>query len=646
MNLKSLTDGVPGIVVAAVGAAIIGGGAVIGGGIIAGLLDPGQPAAQVVLEAPKAENDTQPEVPEQAEQASEQIAPEAPSGSVPLGDADEAIEAEDYMVVAAHPAAAQAGAAMLEQGGSAIDAAIATQMVLNLVEPQSSGIGGGGFMLHWNAAKRRLDTYDGRETAPLEIEADSFLKPDGEPKSFIDALTGGKSVGVPGLLRMLEMAHQQHGKLPWATLFEPAIALAESGFPISPRLLTLLSVSKGLTDMPATRAYFYAEDGSPKPVGAILKNPEFASSLRMIAQEGPDAFYDGALTAGIVAAVQNAPRNPGLLTRRDMVNYQAVHRRNLCARYRDHLVCGMPPPSSGGLALLQGLKVLDAYELDEDEPLSADTIALVSEASALAFADRNAYVADPDFVRVPVSGMMDVAYLRDRAELVDLSTAAKEKKQPGEPRGFQNMQMDNSVELPSTTHMSIIDEDGNAVSMTTSIETGFGSRLMVHGFLLNNQLTDFAWIGERDGKPVANRIQGGKRPRSSMSPAIVFDEDRELKLITGSPGGSRIIGYTQQSIINNIDFDMDPQEAVSAPHFINRNGPIDLEEGTGLEALTPALEARGYTVRIRPLTSGLHMIEVDDGEFEGGADPRREGAVIGEEQFRPEISDAFNFIEE
>ncbi|MDJ0684849.1 MAG: gamma-glutamyltransferase [Alphaproteobacteria bacterium] len=653
MSNRTPFDGFPSVVVAVVGAVIIGGGAVLGGGLLSVALSPDAALDQtpVAMETPQTTTPAPPAPSTSADgSGGADVEPEAPTPrrdvpEIVLED-DDAVEADEYMVAAAHPAAAQAGAIMIEQGGSAIDAAIAAQMVLNLVEPQSSGIGGGGFMLHWNKPKRRLDSYDGRETAPMEIPDTAFLKPDGDAMAFFDAVAGGRSVGVPGLLRMLEMAHRQHGSLPWATLFQPAIDLAESGFPVSPRLHGLLANARGLADSPTARAYFYQADGSPHPVGAILTNPEFAATLKEVAEKGADAFYTGPIAEDIVAAVQGAFRNPGWMQLEDMSAYRALRRPNLCQDYREHFVCGMAPPSSGGSTVLQALAMLNTVELEDFEPYSPEAIQAVAEASALAFADRNAFLADSDFVKVPLRGLLDPAYVRSRAQSMDLGAGEKQPKDPGQPDGAASRAMDMSLELPSTTHLSIVDRDGNAVSLTSSIETGFGSRLMVRGFLLNNQLTDFSWRAERDGKPVANRIEPGKRPRSSMAPTLVFDEDRDLMMVTGSPGGSRIIGYTLQSIINVIDWDMNPQEAVNAPHYLHRNtGRLELEEGPAALALAGALEARGYALTVSPMTSGLHMIVIDDDDLEGGADPRREGAAIGEEQAADDLMKAFDFIQ-
>ena len=645
MSDKGFTKGLSSEFVAVVGAAAIGMGSILIASLISLAIGPSE-APPPTAKAPAVQSAPAVAERKRPEGNLESIAPEGPTEiaraePVPLTS----VEASEYMIAAAHPAAAQAGAQILDAGGSAVDAAIAAQMVLNLVEPQSSGIGGGGFMLHWDEPKRRLDSYDGRETAPRAIKQDVFLNPDGSPKPFMDAVIGGASVGVPGLLRMLELAHQRHGVLPWADLFAPAIELAEKGFPVSPRLHQLLKGGTGLRQMPETRRYFYQGDGTPKAVGTVLRNPAFAEVLKAIAEGGADAFYDGPIARDIVAAVRGAPRNPGSLTRRDMALYEAKVRPNLCGRYRDRLVCGMGPPSSGGATVIQALGILDRHAVDRHLPGSSSAIALIGEASALAFADRNRYIGDTDFVSVPLSAMLSPGYLRQRAALVDLSSGPKERKEPGNPGGKHAFADDAALELPSTTHLSVVDKNGNAVSMTTSIETGFGSRVMVRGFLLNNQLTDFSWIAERDGKLVANRIEGGKRPRSSMAPTLVFDGDRDLEMVVGSPGGSRIIGYVLQSIVNAVDWKMGPQEAVSQPHYVNRNGAMELEAESDVTKAATLLKEQGFDVRERPMTSGLHMIVIGDGPLRGGADPRREGAAVGEDQLAPDLKDAFSFIE-
>lgn len=531
------------------------------------------------------------------------------------------------MVATANPHATRAGLEILRAGGSAVDAAIAAQLVLNLVEPQSSGIGGGAFMLHYDAASGRLDAYDGRETAPASATPEMFLDDAGQPMDFWDAVIGGRSVGVPGLLRMLALAHRQHGRLPWARLFAPAIALSEEGFAVSPRLHHLIAEDEDLKAFPEARRYFFDAEGRPLAVGAKLRNPAFAATLRRIAEGGADAFYRGAIAAEIAATVQTAPRHPTDMTLADLAGYRAKARPPVCAPYRRWTVCGMPPPTSGGVAVLEILGLLERFDLSALAPESAEAVHLIAEASRLAFADRNRYLADSDFVEVPVARLLDRGYLARRSRLIapdkSLGLAA-----PGLPT--QNGAMPKQPQPPRTTHLVVVDAAGNAVSMTSSIESAFGSHLMAGGFLLNNELTDFSFEPLVDGRAVANRVAPGKRPRSSMSPTMVFDADGKLVLAIGSPGGSRIIGYVVKTIIAVLDWGLDVQAAIALPNFVNRNGPTDLEADTPLTALAPALAARGEAVRIVPMVSGLHGIAVTPGGLEGGADPRREGVALGD----------------
>lgn len=542
-----------------------------------------------------------------------------------------------HMVSAAHPLASAAGLEMLEQGGSAIDAAIAVQLVLTLVEPQSSGIGGGAFLVYWNEDKRKVETWDGRETAPASVTPRHFLKSDGTPMSFFEAVVGGHAVGVPGVVAMLADAHDEQGRLPWADLFAPAIRLAEDGFEVTPRLNKLINWSPALPRLPVVSEYFFKpgekdEDGNPVPldVGMVLANPAYAKTLRMLAEQGPRAFYEGDIATEILAAVNNAPINPGGMTAADLAAYKPVKREPVCAPYRIYTVCGAPPPTSGGTTVLQILGLLESFYMQNAEPQSADAIHLISEASRLAYADRNLYLADPDFVDVPLEGMLDRSYLRLRSRQIHPDqTSSKEPLPAGRPAGSSASYVPADPKpAHSTSHFVVRDDWGHVVSMTTSIEAPFGSHMMAGGFLLNNQLTDFSFRPARDGRAIANRPEAGKRPRSSMSPMIVLDENGDFYAAIGSPGGSRIIAFVAQSLIGILDWDMSVQEAIDMPRHVHRNTTLELEENTYIGTLADGLRARGHTVEVKEITSGLHGLRVVGDDLEGGADPRREGVVL------------------
>ena len=559
----------------------------------------------------------------------ESIAPEAATGR----SEKQASRAASYMAAAANPLAAEAGAGIMAAGGSAVDAAIATALVLNLVEPQSAGIGGGGFMLVWDNARRTLRAFDGRETAPAGVDRRLFFDAAGRKKGFMEAVVGGASVGVPGMLRMFELVHADYGRLPWATLFQPAIRLAEAGFPVSPRLHALLEHDRHLRQTPQARALFYTETGAAKPVGSLLVNAPFAAVLRRVATEGADAFYKGQIAADIAATVRNAA-NPGGMTVEDLAAYRAKERDPVCAPYRVYRVCTMPPPSSA-VNMLQALGILAHFDLAQLAPLSPDAVHLVAQAERLGYADRDFYVGDPDHVRMPLEGMTERGYLAGRAKLLDPARGSTQPAAPGEPPSKHgalpgSFGRDSAIELPSTTHVSTVDAARNAVAMTVTIENVFGSKQMVHGFLLNNQLTDFSAEAEENGRPVANRIEPGKRPRSSMAPTVVFNADGSLRLVLGSPGGSRILGYVAQTIVGVLDWKLDIQQAISLPHYLDRNTGLELEEGTAAAALAETMRARGHKASVIELNSGLQGIEVrSDGSLIGGADPRREGVAIG-----------------
>ena len=536
-----------------------------------------------------------------------------------------------HMISSANPLASAAGRDILRAGGSAVDAAIAAQAVLTLVEPQSSGIGGGAFLMHFRKSDGSVAAYDGREAAPAAIRPDVFLTADGKRRQFRDVSTGGAPVGVPGILRMLAMAHEEHGRLPWARLFDRAIALSENGFEISPRLHAMIARSKDLKDFAAARAYFLTPDHAAKPAGTLLHNPALADTYRRIAEGGAAAFYDGDIARDIATAVVTAPRNPAKITIADIAGYRAKKRTPVCRPYRQWRLCAMPPPTAGGITTLQILGLLERFDMGRVAPSSVQAVHLISEASRLAYADRRRYIGDPDFVAVPVDGMLDPAYLRLRAEQISAGESMG-KASPGRPRGSETAALadDDREGFPSTSHLSVIDGDGNAVSMTTTIERAFGSRLMVRGFLLNNQLTDFAYIPYRDGRQVANAVAPGKRPRSSMSPTLVFAPDGKLFATIGSPGGSRIIAYVAKALIGILDWKLDMQAAIDLPNHVNRNGATELENNTILTGHTAALRKLGHEVRTRSLVSGLHGIRVTPNGYDGGADRRREGVALGD----------------
>jgi len=552
------------------------------------------------------------------------VAPEGATGRA----SSVSVAAKKFMIAVANPLAAQAGFDVLQDGGSAVDAMVAAQMVLGLVEPQSSGLGGGAFLVYHDGQKNQLTTLDGRETAPGRATPSLFLKPDGTPLKFFDAVVGGRSVGTPGTLMLMYEAHKRYGTLTWSRLLAPAIRLAKKGFRVSPRLAKLIvKDQKRLATYPDTRAYFFDSNGQPLRAGSLLQNPAYANSLKLIAQQGPAVFYKGEIAKDIVAAVQGAAHNPGLLSLSDLGSYAVIERPPVCVTYRLNRVCGMGPPSSGALTVGQILGMLNHFDLASP---SAQSIHLIAEASRLAFADRGRYMADSDFVAMPTAGLLDPAYLKQRALLIDPHQAANSVTAGDPPHtGTAKWGADNALEFPSTSHLSIVDGQGNAVSMTTTIENGFGSRVMVRGFLLNNELTDFSFVPIKDGLPVANRVEAHKRPRSSMSPTIVYGPDGKLKLVLGSPGGSRIIGYVAKTLIAILDWHMDVADAVSMPHFVDRFGTVDIESPANNQGLVHQLEALGHVVKVRELNSGLHAILITANGLVGGADPRREGVVLG-----------------
>jgi len=568
-------------------------------------------------------------------QDSQQAAPEAASGFTEKAG----WPAQKYMVAAANPLAVEAGYQILRRGGSAIDAAIATQMMLTLVEPQSSGIGGGAFMVHYDG--KQTQAFDGRETAPSKADEHLFERPDGTPLSRAEGIVGGRSVGAPGALRMLELAHKQHGKLPWKDLFQPAIRMAETGFAVSPRMHKMLAGDAHLRKDPVALAHFYDKNGKAWPVGHMLKNPALAKTLREIAGGGADVFYNGHIARDIAAKVASHPTNPGLLSARDIADYRPKVRTPVCSDYRAYTVCGMPPPSSGGIAVAQMLGMFETFDMKKLAPQNgvpgAEAVHVFSEVGRLAYADRNRYAADADFVPLPGAGLpslIDKGYMKQRASLIGASSMGEAPA--GTPPGMNvAWGTDNAIETPSTSHVSVVDANGMGLAMTTTIEDAFGSRQMVDGFMLNNQLTDFSFSARDKDGPVANRVEANKRPRSAMSPTVVFDRKTgKLVLVIGSPGGPAIINYVAKVLVGTLDWGLNVQEAIALPNFGSRNGPTELEAGRFPQQTIDVLRARGHTIRLGEQTSGLHGIERIQVHgvalWFGGADPRREGVAKGD----------------
>lgn len=578
-------------------------------------------------------------MPASTQQAADAVAPEAagtgrvassPDAQAALDakDAGQPVHADTWMVSAANPLAVEAGAKILRAGGTAADAMVAVQAVLGLVEPQSSGLGGGAFLVWFDGESGMLTTLDGRETAPLAATPTLFQDDAGEPMGFFDAVVGGRSVGTPGTPALLQAAHARWGRAEWTTLFDDAIALARDGFAVSPRMAAMVAGdAERLSQHPTTAAYFLP-GGAPLSEGQTLLNPAYADTLDRLANEGTTPFYTGDIAADIVSAVTSA-ETPGVLAPVDLAIYSVKEREAVCAAYRVWQVCGMGPPSSGALTVGQILGLVEGVDMAALGPKSPEAWRLIGDASRLAFADRGRYMADSDFVPVPTNGLIDPAYLARRAELLARDTALSEVA-PGDPEFDHTLNWadDMSIELPSTSHISIVDQYGNALSMTTTIENAFGSRVMVRGFLLNNELTDFSFRSHANGVPIANRVEPGKRPRSSMAPTIVMKDGAPV-LVIGSPGGSRIIGYVAKTIIAHLDWGLNIQEAIALPHLVNRFGPYDLESETEAVNLGGALQEMGFETNTRPLTSGLQAIAIKDG-LHGGADPRREGISLGE----------------
>ncbi len=554
-----------------------------------------------------------------------------PEGST--GTTENALaQAERHMISTAHPLASEAGLEILRAGGSAVDAAIAAQLVLGLVEPQSSGLGGGAFLVHWDKASKEVLAYDGRETAPASAKPDRFLK-EGVPLDFDTAVNSGLSIGTPGLVRLLEAAHRRHGKLPWARLFERAIALAERGFPVSQRLYFLLRWNGPERFDPAARGYLFDSTGSAWPIGHTLKNPAYAATLKAIAAGGANAFYEGPIAEAIVAAARGAPNAAGDLSLDDLRGYAVKERAPVCFTYRSYRLCGMGPPSSGAITVGQTLELIEPFDIGQGGKgaMSPAALHLIGEAERLAFADRDRYLADPDFVAIP-DGLLDPEYLARRRALIDRDRAMADPG-PGLPPGAakRSFGVDGTHERAGTSHLSVVDGEGNAVALSTTIEGVFGSGVLAAGFLLNNELTDFSFRPTGpDGAPVANRVEGGKRPRSSMAPTLVFDDKGGLYAVVGSPGGARIIPFVVKALVALLDWNLDAQAATALPNFGSIGNSFEIEYGWS--SLWNALALKGYGHEISPdlMNSGLHIIVVREGRLEGGADPRREGVALGD----------------
>lgn len=553
---------------------------------------------------------------------------EVVSGSAGIPAAQNAVSSDKGMVSAADPRAASAGAEILRKGGSAADAAFATLLALTVVEPQSSGIGGGGFLVY-DDGNGTPETYDGRETAPTAAN-ESWFFVNGKALDFPEVIPGGRSVGVPGNLRMMALAHRAQGRLAWAILFEPAIRLARDGFKITPRLFDMLANNKetaGYTE--AGRALFYQANGAPKPVGTLVRNPELAAFLEQVARRGPEHFYSGQNAAAIASAVRTARTNPAPMTAADVASYEAKQRAPVCGEYRAHRICGMGPPSSGGTTVFAILKQLERFPLGQLGPASPESWHLIADSMRLAFADRNRYLGDPEFVPVPTAGLLDPGYLAQRSTLLSADRALA-KAEAGSPPGATQLAEGVTPDIISTSHFVAVDRWGEVASLTSTIESSFGSGLMVNGYYLNNELTDFSLVPTVDNVRVANRVQAGKRPRSSMAPTIVYGPDGKVRLAVGAAGGPTIIAQVAKAIIGVIDWNMTAQQAIAAPTVYAPGDTVFLERGTALEAMAPALRALGHKVVLRAPSFKANAIERVGGRWVGAADPRSEGAAVSE----------------
>jgi gamma-glutamyltranspeptidase/glutathione hydrolase len=535
---------------------------------------------------------------------------------------------EPGMVSAADPRAAAAGVELLRKGGSATDAAIATMLALNVVEPQSAGIGGGAFFVRYDARSGGTTTIDGREAAPGAADAHWFYRADGNPLGHEEAIPGGRSVGVPGTLRAMAMAHRSGGRLPWSALFRPAIRLARDGWVLSPRFASMVRSYAGFVDAGAARV-FLDSNGQPLPTGTRVRNPEQAALFERIARAGPDAFYAGATGRQIVATVNGAARNPSKMIPADLAAYRAKPRPPVCGTYRIYKVCSMGPPSSGGVTLLMILKQLERFDMAALGPKSPVAWHLFAESSRLAYADRDLYVGDPDFVHVPVAGLLDPAYLAARSALISPDRTMAHVT-AGTPRGAPPRLRAPPGEAAGTTDLVAVDRAGNVVEVTTTIESPFGSGLSVQGTMLNNELTDFDIVPVKDGYLAANRVEGGKRPRSSMAPTIVYGPDGKVRIALGAAGGSTIIAQVAKALVAVLDWNMSAQDAIGLGLLYSPGDTAMAERGTALEALAPALRALGHKVQVMPLGLKANAIERVNGRWAGAADPRSEGVGMSE----------------
>ena len=569
-----------------------------------------------------------------SEQISDKINPEVfnidtQNKNIELKKERKPVTSDNWMVVTANSQASVAAGKILAKGGTAVDAMISAQLVLGLVEPESSGLGGGAFLVYFDNKKKEIITLDGRETAPLLVKEDLFQDSKGNPLKFFDAVVGGKSVGIPGTPALLEEAYKRWGKTKWSLLFKDAINLSKNGFVISKKLSSSISRSKNsLSKFENTKKYFLPNN-VPLRAGSIHINKNYADTLKAFENTGADVFYNGEISNDIISTVNNVKINPGNLSHKDLLNYKVIERKPVCSNYRSYEICGMGPPSSGALTISQILGMIEQYNISELGPSNPDTWRIIGDASRLAFADRAVYIADTDFVNVPIKELTDQNYINKRANFLN-SKNKIEKVKAGNliSKSSSNWIEDISLELPSTSHISIVDKYGNALSMTTTIENGFGSRLMTNsGFLLNNELTDFSFKSFKNGKKIANNIAPGKRPRSSMAPTIILKNNKPVYIL-GSPGGSNIIGYVINAVVSLIDWKMNVQEAASIPHGINKYGTYYLEKNTFLSELRPSLEAMNYKVKLKEFSSGLNIIFIND-KLYGGSDHRREGIAIG-----------------